>query len=196
MFHKQLTLIRVVGPAIKRASYVRIYLYFRDTIGPLRGRWQQRKHEVLASRQIAHKGERAIDDVRWCRRRTFRYGWALGARLFFRRPFPDAELTSIKTHRKTCRASYSRSGGMKFVRHSNNALAAILTASIEFNGCISRSSVIRQLITAYQSVKSCTGMPKLIKWLFIKMPHVFPYSNSFEGISGIYPQHRTLKEYC
>jgi len=33
-------------------------------------------------------------------------------------------------------------------------LAVVLTASIEFNSYISRSAVIRQLITAYQSVKS------------------------------------------
>ena len=33
-------------------------------------------------------------------------------------------------------------------------LAVVLTASIEFNSYISRSAVIRQLITVYQSVKS------------------------------------------
>lgn len=53
------------------------------------------------------------------------------ARPFFRRPFPDAEPTSIKTRSKTCRASYSPLGGMKFVRHSNNVCPSCGSHSID-----------------------------------------------------------------
>jgi len=56
---------------------------------------------------------------------------------------------------KTYRASYSRSAVWNlYIILIMSILAVVLTASIEFNSYISRSAVIRQLITAYQSVKS------------------------------------------
>jgi len=55
-------------------------------------------------------------------------------------------------------------------------LAVVLTASIEFNSYISRSAVIRQLITVYQSVKSLSVNVE-INYFFIKMFYVFLYSN-------------------
>lgn len=101
------------------ALYMREYTSANDW--RLRGRWQRRKHDVLALLADCLIKASTIDDVR-CWRRTHFDTAGCSGRLFFRRPFPDTKLSHRLKVGKTCIILLFLSlSDVKFICYFNNA---------------------------------------------------------------------------